>query len=337
MGFSQMQRIATILLLFVLLMSGRHNVDVPPASAAPLAVQARSLMSDRGVAGQQYGPLQLLDAWELRSEHPAFGGISSLLVQADGSLLGVSDSGEAFHFSLTGGAGGRLDPLPRRPREQKWPRWKWDSESMIRDPETGRIWIGFEGLNRICRYAPDFTAIEACVEPRAIRHWDKTRSIESLVRLGDGRFMAIAEGTYGTRGGNDVVLWQGDPTDPETPDPVHLEYFGPTGYRPTDAIWLGGDRLLVLNRRMTVYDWFTAKLALVRLPRLEEGARLVGTEIADFSAPRLTDNLEALALSWEAGEPRLWVASDDNHLFLQRSLLLKFSLPRGWVTRDPAP
>lgn len=341
-GGSRMQRIAIILILFIALMNGRHGTSEPPASFDSLVVQARSLMADRGVAGQDYGPLRLKGAWQLTSHHPAFGGISSLLVREDGGFIGLSDTGEAFGFRVSGSEGeGFVTPLPRRPEEMDVPRWKWDSESMTTDPATGRIWVGFEGLQRICRYAPGFAAIEACKHPREMKHWDITRSIESLVRFSDGRFMAIAEGTYGPDKANDVLLWQGDPTDPATPPPVHLQYYGPTGYRPTDALWLGGDRLLVLNRRLTVFDGFTAKLVIVRLPRLVKGARLVGEEIADFSPPRLTDNLEALALSHEGdengGKPMLWVASDDNHLFLQRSLLLKFALPSDWVSQTPAP
>lgn len=333
-----MQRIAIILILFIALMNGRHGTAEPPATFDSLVVQARSLMKDPGVAAQDYGPLQLTGAWELTSAHPAFGGISSLLVREDGGFIGLSDTGEAIGFRVSGSEGqGFVDPLPRRPEEMSLPRWKWDSESMTTDPATGQIWVGFEGLQRICRYAPDFRALEACVEPPEMAHWEITRSIESMVRLPDGRFIAIAEGTYGPNRANDVLLWQGDPTDPATPPPVNLEYHGPTGYRPTDALWLGGDRLLVLNRRLTLFDGFTAKLAMVRLPRLVPGARLVAEEIADFSPPRLADNMEALALSHEGGKPVLWVASDDNHLFLQRSLLLKFALPESWVTKEPAP
>ena len=38
------------------------------------------------------------------------------------------------------------------------------------------------------------------------------------------------------------------------------------------------------------------------------------------------DNFEALALGREGGHDVLWIASDDNQAFWQRSLLLKFRL-----------
>ncbi|BAK68066.1 hypothetical protein SLG_33910 [Sphingobium sp. SYK-6] len=333
-----MQRVALILMLFILLMNGRHGSDMPPATFDSLVVQARAIPLEKAGDAAAFGPLTLTGAWQLTSPHKAFGGISSLLVDDDGAMIGLSDTGELFGFRVSGAEGkGFIEPLPRIAAEQHWPGWRWDSESMQRDPVSGRIWVGFEGLQRICRYAPDFRALEGCVEPPEMADWPVTGSIESLVRFGDGRFLAIAEMAIGPAGAHDVLLWQGDPVDPATPPPVHLGYRPPTGYRPTDALWLGGDRLLVLNRRLTLADGFTARLSLVTLPPLAEGAILTGKPIATFAPPGLADNFEALALSRQNGQPVLWVASDDNHLFLQRSLLMRFALPAGWVSDAPAP
>lgn len=335
---ARMRRVALILLLFILLMNGRHSTNQPPATFDSLVVKARLIPLDEAGKPRNFGPLRLTGAWQLSSPHPAFGGISSLVVRDDGSIIGLNDSGELFGFRIAAPQGeGFVDPLPRRPEEMSYPSWKWDSESMQRDPISGKYWVGFELIQRICRYAPAFKRLEGCVEPYAMRHWPATGSIESLVRFGDGRFLAISEMGIGRNGAHDALLWQGDPVDPATPKPVHLGYRPPTGYRPTDAVWLGGDRLLVLNRRLTLADGFTAKLSLVRLPVLKRGAELHGTVIATFAPPGLADNFEALAVSHDHGRPILWVASDDNHLFLQRSLLLRFALPDDWVNDTPAP
>lgn len=333
-----MQRVAVILMLFVLLMNGRHGGNAPPTTFDSLAVQARVLPIDEVGDLSAYGPLRLTGAWQLSSPHGAFGGISSISIADDGAIVALNDTGELFGFRVTGSPGeGFVEPLPRAGIEKSWPSWKWDSESMTRDPATGRMWVGFELIQRICRYAPDFRTLEACVSPPALQAWPITGSIESLVRFGDGRFLAISEMGIGPDGAHDVLLWQGDPVDPRTPPPVHLGYRPPTGYRPTDAVWLGGDKLLVLGRRLTLADGFTARLSLVTLPRLEEGAVLTGKVVATFAPPGLADNFEALTISREKGKPVLWVASDDNHLFLQRSLLMRFDLPEDWVSEAAAP
>lgn len=332
-----MQRVALILVLFILLMNGQHDGTAPPTPAGPIAVAARAL--PRAEAGDlaRFGPLQLLGAWQLTSPQPAFGGFSSLLVDETGGLLALNDTGETFRFRLAQQGQGLVAPLPRPLAAQNESRWIWDSESMTRDPVSGRIWVGFEHIQAICRYAPDFARREGCISPPEVRRWALTGSLESLVRLGDGRFMAISERSRRADGAHDVLLWQGDPVDAATPPPVHLGYRAPRGYHPTDAIWLGGDKLLVLNRRLTLAEGFTAQLSLVTMPTLEAGALLQGEVIATFAPPGLADNFEALALSREAGRPILWLASDDNHLFLQRSLLLRFAVPPEWVSDRPAP
>jgi hypothetical protein len=40
----------------------------------------------------------------------------------------------------------------------------------------------------------------------------------------------------------------------------------------------------------------------------------------------LADNFEGLAIERRDGQRILWVISDDNHLFFQRTLLIKFAL-----------
>lgn len=328
-----MQRIAAILLLYVLLINAPAARPDPPLPPTALHVTARPLP----VPPQSYGPLRLTGLWHLTGSHRAFGGISALLVDDNGHVLALADSGETTRFTLTGGPA-RIAALPRTAAIQSEPRWKQDSESMTRDPRTGRIWVGFERVQRICRYAPDLSRAEACVEPPAVARWPEEGSLESLVRLGDGRFLAISERAPARDGGFDMLLWAGDPVEGATPPPVRLSYRGPPGYRPTDALWLGGDRLLVLERRLTLAEGFTARLALVRMPALRAGAVLVGEPIADFRRPGPVDNLEALALARDsAGKPLLYIASDDNRLFLQRTLLFRFALPDDWVSDAPAP
>ena len=53
---------------------------------------------------------------------------------------------------------------------------------------------------------------------------------------------------------------------------------------------------------------------------------MAGQEIATFTAPVTRDNFEALAVTQEAGATILWIASDDNLLPIQQSLLMKFRL-----------
>lgn len=331
-----MQRICLILLLFILLMTGRPGSMAPPTAFSAFTLHSEALPLANPVAS--LNGLRLSGAWQLEGTHRNFGGISSLVARDDRAFVALNDKGELFSLRLGDGRSkASVMPLPRFASEQERPRWQWDSESMQHDRVTGRFWVGFESLQRICRYSADFVRVEGCVTPTEMQDWPVTGGIESMVRFGDGRFLAMSELKAGAESGLEVLLWQGDPIDTGTPAPARLRYRPPTGYKPTDAVWLGGDRMLVLNRRLTIAEGFTAKLVLVRLPALRAGAVLSGEVVATMAPPGLADNFEALALGRDEGRPVLWVASDDNLLPIQRSLLLRYDLPASWLSDAPAP
>lgn len=333
-----MMRIALILLLYVLLMDAPHiRGEAPPAPISDM-VHIKALSDLPAPSFPADNRLKFLNVWQLQSNRPSIGGVSALLDLGGGQMLGIADSGEQLRFSLQRANGtARMSALPRLAGEAWAPIWQQDSESLAHDSRTGQLWVGFERVGRICRYAAGFARIEHCVSPAAVRAWPEEGGLESLVRFSDGRFLAISERATRMDGGFDVLLWARDPVEPSAPEPEHLRYLAPTGYRPTDALWLGGDLLLVLNRRLTVFDGFSARLSLVRLPRLREGAVLHSQVIVRFEPPWPSDNLEAMALGWQGKQPVLSIMSDNNHLALQRSLLFQFALPLDWVSNRPAP
>ncbi|MCP1468440.1 hypothetical protein J3E64_000107 [Sphingobium sp. OAS761] len=327
-----MTRILIVLALAVLLLPAPHVGKPESVRPGPLLVAARALPLSEGVpAPARAGVLTYLGGWELTSRDPGFGGVSSLLASPDGDMLALSDSGILMGFHAGNGTGRRrpfIAPLPVRPQDRGLPWWAWDSESLTHDPATDRYWIGFELQQMICRYAPGFARVEACRTWPQIRAWPETGSIESLTRLPDGRFLAIAEMGMTADGRHDSLLFAGDPADPATPDPIHLRYAPPQGYRPTDAVALDARHMLVLNRRLTLQELFTATIAIVALPeRMEEGDLLQARTLVRLAPPMLADNFEGMAVTREAGRPVIWIISDDNHEFFQRTLLLKFALP----------
>ncbi|WHO40057.1 esterase-like activity of phytase family protein [Sphingobium sp. AP49] len=326
-----MRRILIVLSLAILLLPAPNRSKPDAVRPGILLVQARPLPLNSDMPGQhRLGRLDYLGGWELRSDNPGFGGISALLVDGPGQILALSDAGILMGFHVGTGTAIRrpfIAPLPVRPQERERPWWSWDSESLTHDPATDRYWVGFELLQRICRYSPGFARVEACRTWPEIEAWPQTGSIESLARLPDGRFLAIGEMGMTADGHHDTLLFADDPAELDTPDPVHLHYVAPQGYRPTDAVALDSRHVLVLNRRLTLQELFTATIAIIELPEhVTPGAELKAQTLARLAPPLLADNFEGLAVSHEDGQTILWVASDDNHEFFQRTLLLKFRL-----------
>lgn len=328
-----MRRILIVLLLAILLLPAPHKNKPELLHPGPLLVQARPLpLQAADPAQRRVGALDYLAGWQLTSPHSGFGGISSLLVDPPGQVLALSDSGTLMGFAVEPGPHSRhpfIAPLPIRQEDRGQPWWAWDSESLTRDPVTGRYWVGFEMLQRICRYSPGFARVEACRTWPEIEAWPETGSIEAMARLPDGRFVAIAEMGMTSDGSHDTLLFSGDPAESSTPSPIHLRYVPPRGYRPTDAVALDERHLLVLNRRVTLKDLFTATLAIIELPAAAQpNDQLRARTLARLAPPLLADNFEGLAVTHEGGRTILWIVSDDNHEFFQRTLLLKFALRR---------
>lgn len=327
-----MQRILTILILAILLLPSPPVGKPAAVKAGALLVTVRSLPLVPAEPDRRWaGALLYQGAWEVRSDNPGFGGISALLATPHGDMLGLSDSGLLMGFHVGDQPAQRrpfIAPLPVRSEEAELPWWSWDSESLTHDPATDRYWVGFELLQRICRYSPGFARVEACRTWPEIWAWPKTGSVESLARLPDGRFLAIGEMGMTSDGRHDTLLFAGDPADQDTPPPIHLRYRAPQGYRPTDAVALDSRHLLVLNRRLTLQELFTGVVAIVDLPEhFEPDMELKARTLARLAPPILSDNYEGLSITREGDRTMIWVISDDNHEFFERTLLLKFLLP----------
>lgn len=310
-------------------------VFVPDWSGAPrlalydgtptVTVEQVTLADDPRIVSA--GALRFLGGLHFASRDPAFGGFSALSVVGDRfDLLG--DGGLTFGFRMG------MDLVPRDYRFGALPAgpgigWKKedrDSESMARDPATGRIWVGFERADAIWRYAPGFARAERSVRPAAMRRWPDNGGAEAMVRLRDGRFLVLAESAKAKGGGTQALVFDRDPTLGSARAFV-FRYRAPRGYRVTDAAELPDGRLVVLHRAATIRDGFTAAVSVVDARTIRPGALVTGREVARLKAPLLHDNFEGIAATREGGATILWLVSDDNApSWFQRTLLLKFRL-----------
>lgn len=298
---------------------------------ADARIAATPVMLDAGDPSRtRIGALTFLGGVQLTSPDRAFGGFSSMQVSGDRFLL-VSDAGNIVRFRLDPAfrlSEPRFGDLTLGPDSGQYKRER-DVESLASAPATGRIWLGYERANAIWRYDARLASAERAARPPAMRDWPANGGVESLARLHDGRFVAISEtsrpsGAPG-RAGRVGLMFEGDPT--EAPNRgFTFVYVPPAGFDPSDVAELPNGRLLVLNRRFAVPALFTAKLTLIDPRTIRRGAIVQGREIAHFESPLLHDNFEALAVVREGKDSILWMASDDNQYFWQRSLLLKFRL-----------
>ena len=321
---SRFGRVLFLLAVLVLLATFIPAGPPPPAASGPDEVVLWAMavpLDEHQPARRRVGDLLFLRGWVLSSDEPRFGGISAMQVE-NGRVTAVSDAGNVLEFALPTRAGAspmQVRPLPLAAGADRRSR---DTESLV---IRGRqAWIGFESVNAVKRFDRGSWRLESAALPAAMRDWRRNKGAEAIVRLHDGRFLVFCEGRDNAEPFSPVLLFDGDPALPGTRAMV-LRYRRPAGFRVTDADLLPDGRLLILNRRAQLLDW-AASLVLADLPARLSGATIAGREIALLREPLTVDNMEALSVARENGRTIVRIASDDNFMPIQRTLLLEFAL-----------
>jgi len=297
----------------------RPNYD-PTITLKPL------VLNPENPSQSKVGSLEFLNAWELSSVNPDFGGISALNIIEDGRFLSVSDAGSLIGFGLKG------DDIADRPFIAPLPGVSLgnsfagrDTESLAYDPQSGRFWVGFEYINGIKRFSRSFANEQASVINPIMKLWSANSGPESIVRLPDGRFLVFSEGYDLPDGSYEAILFSGDPTEKGS-FATSFGYRPPDGYKPTDAALLPNGKIIILHRRISFPEGFRVKIGIL------DPAKIISTEtvnskiIATLKSPILVDNFEGITVSNENGKIIIWIISDNNFNILQRTILMKFAL-----------
>ncbi len=308
-----------------------------PGWAAPLEIAARPVpLHAEDPERANVGSLRYRGGLQLTSPDPRFGGLSALLISADGARLSaVTDRGHWLTARLIAGANGAPRALTEAEiGELHGPgghhlrgKRETDSESLTRLAD-GALVVGFERDHRLWRYPAGANPLAGPAEavPVPARLAAKLASlrsnsgIEALATLADGALLAIAEGRE-NEASSPAFLWRGGAWS-------ELVYPRVPGFRPTGATILPGGDLLVIERSFSLFDGVAVRLQRIAAATIRPGATLRGTTLAVLRPPLTLDNMEGVAARRNAatGETLLYLISDDNFRPLQRTLLLVFAL-----------
>jgi len=272
----------------------------------------------------------------LWSSDPRFGGLSALLVSADGRrLLAASDRGMWFSAELLydaagdlgGVASARLAPISGPDGKPLAGRYR-DAEALARTAD-GTVFLAFEQHHRILRFAADrLDAHDLAAEipilvpaPAELAEFSGNSAMEGLAALADGALLILTEGLDNDRLAKPAwILREGLAEE-------RLAYRRAVNFRPTGAARLAGGDILALERRYTIIGGVAALLRRIPKESLHAGAILDGPEVARLAPPLAVDNMEGIAVRQNnAGRTLIYLVSDDNFSALQRTLLLMFEL-----------
>lgn len=319
------------------------------ALAAPPSVRAEAISVDAKSIRQfhvrdpirHFGTLTFLGGLVLTSRDRRFGGLSGLVASDDGGdLLVVSDDGAWIALRLNQDADGtplgvaaaridaRLGPDGTPPASKT----AGDAEALTQDGD-GYL-VSVETERRLLFYpGPDPTGATP-------KRWALPK--EAGCVPGNGGIEAIAVAPPASPVAGSLVMFseRGCTSGPVAMGngalPVWLT--GPKGtrrlrlvkdgdFRPTDAAFLPGGDLLLLERRYN--GGFDIGMRIRRLPRdaFAGTAPLDGPVLIEADFAFEIDNMEGLAVSRDRyGRPLITLISDDNKSLLQRTVLLRFRL-----------
>jgi hypothetical protein len=279
---------------------------------------------------KEFGRLTLLSAYELSSKDARFGGLSGFTIGTDGRLYAVSDVGYWLSVQMILDSEGKLLDLTewiiepilstagapvRDPLH--------DAEALARAPD-GSFLVSFEKLHRIWRYLPPpmtFHSLPIPVRlPAEVEQAPSNGGLEGLAILPDGRLLVLTEEFQNSDGSFKGWLSEGERF-------FEVSYLPSDDFRVTDCAALSNGDVIVLERRYIPLVSLSARLTLVRGQYIQPGAKLVGEELLRLQYPLEVDNFEGVAVQ---EDPRngtiIYLVSDDNFNWLQRTLVLQFRL-----------
>ena len=272
----------------------------------------------------------LLSAFELRSRHPQFGGISGLTIAADGRLYAVSDRGYWVAARMRHDNEGRLIDLLDweikpilTPERIPTDGLLTDAEALASAPD-GSLIVAFEQIHRLWRYLPPPKTFDSPAQPIKTPHdlkkAPRNGGLECVAILPDGKILTIAEELQ-----NEDGIFKGWLMDHESS--VGFSYVPSADFRASDCAALPNGDVIVLERRFSIFLTFSARLKRIRAQSIQPNALISGEELLRLDPPLRLDNFEGIAVQEDQAGILIYLISDDNFHPLQRTLLLQFRLP----------
>jgi hypothetical protein len=307
-----------------------------PAVPTRIEIVATPVTSfdNRDPTRTRFGNLEFRGGLELSSRHPAFGGISALHVEPDGSrFIAATDRGSWVRGRILyrdgkpiGISDAEVAPILGADGRPLAARGWFDVESLTE--RDGALYIGIERAEQIVRFDYRRDGLRAHGQPIEVPTDFKTlthnKSLECLAapRQGvlAGGLIVVTEHSLDNAGNlRSFVLGAGQV--------VRFAVKRSDDFDASDCTVLSQDELLLLERRVSAARGIAIRIRRIPFADIKEGAVVDGRSMIEADLAYQIDNMEGIAVHRNpAGDAIVTLISDDNFSIIQRNLLLQFSV-----------
>lgn len=307
------------------------------ASTLDVEVRSKPIAAFSTKSSQKrFGQLEFVGGLIFTSPEPLFGAISSIRFQPDGKdFIAVLDTGHWMSGQVERNADGvlsglshvKIDPILDETGNEARRKRDMDAEGLALRGDTA--FVSFEQFPRIGVFSTKNLAAATPTSkvPHLLPDQELRRNagMETLVLSPassplQGALVTVTEASVDTRGNLYAAVLDG-------PRKGLFFVAKDPSFSVTDGAFLENGDLLLLERRFNLAEGVGMRLRRISADTIKPGAVVDGPILLEADLSHQIDNMEGLDVVKGAdGSTRLIFVSDDNHSFLQRSLMLEFKL-----------
>ena len=270
--------------------------------------------------------LKFVSGIEIKSNHPDFGGLSGLIINEDKSLIAVGDQG----IWLTGKIkidengklveiiNGRLGHLKGNENNPLYKLGKSYTDAESIEPYNNKFVVSFERKHRILIFNNIFSHSEIFYDRIKYLDLPDNGGIEAMAPLKNNSIFLLSENLIHP---DDKIA--GYLLSDNKLKKVYVKKNG--SFKPTDMSNLPDGNILLLERSFSPVRGVSARISVIKYEDLKPNSVILPLTLDTLKPPMVVDNFEGISfLKLNDGGYYIFILSDDNFNFLQKTLLYQF-------------
>ena len=270
--------------------------------------------------------LKFVSGIEIKSNHPDFGGLSGIIINEDKSLIVVGDRG----IWLTGKIkidekgklvkiiNGRLGHLKDNKNNPLYKHGKSYTDAESIEPYNNKFVVSFERKHRILIFNNIFLHSEIFYDRIKYLDLPDNGGIEAMAPLKNNSIFLLSENLIHP---DDKIA--GYLLSDNKLKKVYVKKNG--SFKPTDMSSLPDGNILLLERSFSPVRGVSARISVIKYEDLKPNSVILPFTLDTLKPPMVVDNFEGISfLKLNDGGYYIFILSDDNFNFLQKTLLYQF-------------